>query len=353
MQRTVAVINLKAICENAKQFKKLSKKLYAVVKADAYGHGAEEVTLALCGVADGFAVSIVEEGIEIATAACGKEILILTPPTDEREAMEIVENGFSACVPDLWTAKLLINAAKRSGKIARIHLKVNTGMNRYGGDRYALKEVLQLVFGETCVKVDGVFSHLYTDEKSVCEKQRREFLKACELVQIHYPNATRHLSATYGATLGERYAFDAVRVGLGLYGYLPYGLKLEDFPLKKAMQVYAKVAATHEYQGGGAGYGKLRGETEKDLFGAKLVTLRVGYADGFLRQSRNGTVCAESAVNNLCMDACVRKNLQGLRVGEFTPIMIDAEKTASATGGIVYETLCAATRRAETVYVYE
>jgi alanine racemase len=353
VQRTVAVINLKAICENAKLFKRVSKKLYAVVKADAYGHGAEEVVLALCGVADGFAVSIVEEGIEIATAACGKEILILTPPTDDREATAIVENGFSACVPDLKAVKLLVNAAKRSGKIAKIHLKVNTGMNRYGGDRYALKEVLAFICGEACVQVDGVFSHLYTDEKSVCEKQRKAFFKACEMVTLCYPKAVRHLSATYGAVLGERYAFDAVRVGLGLYGYLPYGLKLEDFPLKKAMQVYAKVVAVREYQGGGAGYGNLQSETEKDLFGAKLATLRFGYADGFLRQSRNGTVGAENSVNNLCMDACVRKNLQGLQVGELTPIMLDAEKTASATGGIVYETLCFATKRAETVYVYE
>ena len=353
MQRTVAEINLKTIQDNAATFKKLSKKLYAVVKADAYGHGAVETALALCGVADGFAVAIVEEGIEISTAACGKEILILTPPADETEAVAIVENGFSACVPDIRTAKLMLSAAKRKGKIARMHLKVNTGMNRYGGGRYALNEVLSLVLGETCISVDGVFSHLYTDDIAVCNRQRQDFLKACELVKTCYPNATRHLSATYGATLGKDFAFDGIRVGLGLYGYLPYGLNSETLRLKKAMRVYAKVAAVGEYQGGGAGYGKLRKETDASLLGAPIATLRFGYADGFLRQSRNGTVEEETALGNLCMDACVRQNLQGYRVGEFVPIMVDAEKTARATGGIVYETLCAATRRAEMVYVYE
>ena len=89
------------------------------------------------------------------------------------------------------------------------------------------------------------------------------------------------------------------------------------------------------------------------MLGTPIATLRFGYADGFLRQSRNGTVGEETALGNLCMDACVRQNLQGYRVGEFMPIMLDAEKTARATGGIVYETLCAATRRAEMVYVYE
>ncbi|MBQ7879303.1 MAG: alanine racemase [Clostridia bacterium] len=353
MQRTVAKINLKAVEENARAFKSRTKKLCAVVKADAYGHGAAEAALALSGVADMFAVAIVEEAIELETAACGKEILILTPPTDDAEAAAIVEKGFSACVPDFQTAERLVNVAKRKKKIARVHLKINTGMNRYGGDRYALNEICKRFSSERYASVNGVFSHLYTEDLETCERQRKAFLAACNVVKTYYPNALRHLSATYGATLGERYAFDAIRVGLGLYGYLPNGLNAETFGLKKAMRVYAKVSAISEYKGGGAGYGVLTATTEKALQGKRLATLRFGYADGFLRKRENGTVGAEYAVNNLCMDACLRVNAEQLKRGDLVPVMTDASATAKATGTIPYEVLCAATRRAEMVYVYE
>ena len=353
MQRTVAEINLKAIEDNARVFKRRTKKLCAVVKADAYGHGAAEVALALSGVADLFAVAIVEEAIELTTAACGKEILVLTPPTDGAESAAIVENGFLACAPDLETVERLVGASKRKGKIARVHLKVNTGMNRYGGDRYALNEICARFSSERFLSVDGVFSHLYTDDFETCERQRKIFESACDTVKAYYPNAMRHLSATYGATLGKAYSFDAIRVGLGLYGYLPNGLNAESLGLKKAMRVYAKVSATQTYTGGGAGYGRLPKATEKALQGKPMATLRFGYADGFLRNRDNGTDGAEFAINNLCMDACARVNTEKLKRGDLVPIMTDAAETATRTGTIPYEVLCAATRRAEMVYTYE
>ena len=90
MQKVIAKINLKAIVTNAKYFKESTgTKLCAVVKANAYGHGAVNVVNALSGLADFFAVSLIEEGIEISTAVCGKDILVLTPPitTEECEAI--------------------------------------------------------------------------------------------------------------------------------------------------------------------------------------------------------------------------------------------------------------------------
>ena len=83
MQKVIAKINLKAIKENASAFKTLAKcKLCAVVKANAYGHGAVETVNALSQIADFFAVAIIEEGIEISDVVCGKKVLVFTPPTD-------------------------------------------------------------------------------------------------------------------------------------------------------------------------------------------------------------------------------------------------------------------------------
>ena len=146
MQKTIAEINLKAVEENAKAFKRLTgKKLFAVVKANAYGHGATEVVGALNGVADGFAVAIVEEGEEIKIAACGKDILVFTPPTDEEDCCRILQNGFLACVSDLRSARLVSKVAMEKNVVARVHLKVNTGMNRYGLDGRTLGKVCKLL----------------------------------------------------------------------------------------------------------------------------------------------------------------------------------------------------------------
>jgi len=82
-----------------------------------------------------------------------------------------------------------------------------------------------------------------------------------------------------------------------------------------------------------------------------MHVLRFGYADGFLRKKKNGTLGCETHINELCMDACVRKG-KGKR-GEWKCILSDAEATANATQTIVYEVLCAATKRAERRYEYE
>ena len=108
MQKVKAKIHLNNIRSNAIYFSALTKKpLCAVVKANAYGHGAEEVVAALCGVADCFAVVLIEEGLAIRTAACGKDILVFTPPTDEEECYQIAVNGFIASIPDLFTAMFM------------------------------------------------------------------------------------------------------------------------------------------------------------------------------------------------------------------------------------------------------
>ncbi len=351
MQKTVAIINIKAVRENARFFKeRTGAKLCAVVKANAYGHGAEEITNALSGLADSFAVALIEEGLAIKPVAGGKEILVFSPPTDEEEACALILEGFTACVVDFASAKLLTEQAARLQKRINVHLKINTGMNRYGLGKAELEKVCRFLAGQAFVRVSGVFSHLYTSKRKVANKQRALFVERSEFCRKYFPQATRHLSATFGALLGRNFSFDMVRVGIGLYGYLPCGEKLfkEEIPLQKAMRVYAKCVSVRRYFFGGAGYGELPVKLKKQGW---LSLLRVGYADGFLRKRRNGTNGAEKNANNLCMDICLRKGRA--KKGEWIAVMTDADAIASQTGTISYEVLCAATRRAEFRYVYE
>ena len=327
MQKIRANIHLRNIRANAQAFKTLTgTRLCAVVKANAYGHGAEETVCALEGIADVFAVSLLCEAVAIRTAACGKDILILTPPVNEEDVYLALANGFILTVPDLVTARLV---AKTSGKYrlkARVHLKVNTGMNRYGMNGSMLGKVCKFLRGNERVSTEGLYSHLYGGTRASAEKQRALFLEMERVCRRYFPDILCHLSATFGATLGKEFAFDMVRIGIGLYGYLPD-------------------SATVDGEIGGAGYGTPRGKIEK---GERLSVCRIGYADGILRKRENGVCEWERNANNACMDACVRT--ENKRRGAWVKILDDAAETARLTGTISYEVLCAATRRAEMTY---
>ncbi len=329
------------IRRNAEKFSALTGvKTCAVVKANAYGHGAETVVSALANTVDAFAVALVEEAVSIRACACGREILVLTPPTTEEEAYHVAVNGFTATLSGMDTAKLLQDTCRKFRIPAKAHIKLNTGMNRYGAEMDEFIHVCNYLTDDPFVKITGCYSHLYTTDKSVSETQRSLFLTAERVCKRRFPSATAHLSATYGATLGRAFAFDMVRIGIGLYGYCPTENGLE---LEKAMTVKAKGVQQRTYAFGGAGYGLAKVEK-----GEKLGVLRFGYADGFLRKRENGVDGWQEHANCLCMDACIRKN--DAEIGAWTPILTDADKIAKETGTIAYEVLCASTRRAEFRY---
>ncbi len=328
------------------------KRLCAVVKADAYGHGAEEVVNALESVAHYFAVALLDEALEIRTAACGKGILIFTPPLCEEDVLMMSLNGFTATIPDLWTAKLIAGVCARHHLSIKAHIKTNTGMNRYGMHSSMLGKVCRLLWGSPYVRVEGIYTHLYAYNKQNAETQRSLFLKHVQICRRYFPETIAHLGGTYGALLGGDFCLDMTRVGIGLYGYLPDGIEpftgenLSLLSLQKGMDVWGRVVMNRKIFYGGLGYGKADGA--KTMLGKQVEICRFGYADGFLRQAENGTCDFEKNANNLCMDVCIRSGVKCR--GAWTPIMTDAAKTAKITGTITHEVLCAATRRAERIY---
>lgn len=353
MQKVRAEISLENIRNNAKAFLDLTgTKLCAVVKANAYGHGAEAVTAALCGVADSFAVSILEEALAIRVAACGREILVFTPPTDENEVYTLAVNGFTATVDSLKTARLVSRVCAKYGIRIRVHLKVNTGMNRYGMNVQMLGKTCNFLRNDEFVRVCGIYSHLCECAIARAEKQRGCFVRMLTVCRRYFPAVNAHLGGTYGALLDEKYRFDGLRVGLGLYGYLPCNANqktgvaqgtISRLALKKSMAIYAKAVSRRSYQYGGVGYG------EEVIFPPKALTVfRVGYADGFLRQPNNGMKNYALNASPLCMDACIRHG--NVEPNGYAAVMTDAAEAAAVVGTIPYEVLCAATRRAEFIY---
>ena len=343
MQETVLEIDLQNIQKNARAFKKLTNRfLYAVVKADAYGHGSVETVNALQPSVDGFAVAIIEEALSIRLAAGGKEILVFTPPTCEQDVVIAARGGFTLTATDMRSATWIVRTSEKYGLQVNVQVKVNTGMNRYGVYGSVLGRVCALLKGCGRVSVRGVYSHLYSHDKELCEGQRLRFLHGVKICRRYFPLARAHLASTFGATLGSEYLFDGVRIGLGLYGYFPEG----DCPLAlfPAMRAYAYCVASRELGYGGAGYGEAR----RDLLGKEVSVLRCGYAEGV-------GVCAEQSgllpplLGQICMDVCLAK--KRYEIGERVCLFTDAAAVAQKRGGSVYEVLCRMALRARRVFV--
>ncbi|MGN0805109.1 MAG: alanine racemase [Candidatus Coproplasma sp.] len=322
MQKTLSVINLSAIRSNALKVKSLigGKFFYAVVKADAYGHGATEVAKELEDVADGFCVAIVDEASELRISGITKPILVLAPPLDTDDIQKLKFYNLQATVTD-----------ERSAKLCRglpFQIAVNTGMNRYGCNIDELNYLLSVVEKESIV---GVYSHLYcADNEKICREQLSVFKQAERAVKKFAPGAIAHLSASGGILRGEEYLCDGVRCGLMLYGYTPFGFK--KIGLTPALKVYARLAQQTKVFGKGVGY------NVADKKYQTLYTYRLGYADGFFRNVPLGE-------KTLCMDAFISSNK-----GDYLPVFTDAEEYSARCGTISYEVLCSVTARSQRIY---
>ncbi|MDE6001768.1 MAG: alanine racemase, partial [Clostridia bacterium] len=185
MQKTLSVISLPSIRRNAEKIKSLIHgcKFFAVVKADGYGHGAEEVSRYIEDIADGFCVAIVEEGIALRVAGISKQILVLTPPQDGYDVARAKAYNLTLTVNSVHTARLI--------KGAPCHIKVNTGMNRHGCNIDGLPQILSCLPKDS---VEGVYSHLFAPENDLAsESQFAHFSKAVKTVKQVNPCACAHI----------------------------------------------------------------------------------------------------------------------------------------------------------------
>lgn len=334
-----AIIDLSAIKSNAEKIKKIlppKTRFCAVVKANAYGHGAEKVSSAIYGVADCFAVALAEEGVSLRLSGIDKEILVLNPLFKADAVIAARYNLTLAAdnAKDLYYAEA---AGKSLGKKVFVHIKVNTGMNRGGASEEELNKILDFADGAEYVNISGVFSHYGAPENDELFYGATErFIRAKRLVKSFDKNVIAHISASGGFLRGAY--FDMVRTGILLYGYKPFFT--DKISVTPAMKVYAPVTAARTVgRGETLMYGTKRLEEDSDV---KIA--RYGYADGLLRQNIAGQFGAR------CMDLTAVKATVGN--GKFVPVMTDAEKLAKEYRTISYEILTKSALRAEKIYIY-
>lgn len=331
-----------------------SCRLMAVVKADAYGHGAVPVAEALAGQGvDAFAVACPGEGIALRRAGIGGTILVLgcTPP---EEAGVLDRWKLTQAVADEAHARAL----SRQGFPLEVHLALDTGMHRLGipaEDREAIGRVRRLPH----LRFRGTFSHLCVADSSAPEdeaytrRQMGRFYEAVEWMKAAgYDPGTVHIQASYGILNLPPQPCAYGRAGIALYGVpsegMPGGVWSE---LEPVLSLRARVVSLRElHAGAGAGYG-LAFRCERDT---RLAVVSIGYADGLFRSLslRGGEVLIRGRrcpmVGRMCMDQLLVDvtDLPEAEVGDVVTLIgrdgretIPAERVAEQCGTITNELL--------------
>lgn len=365
--QTHVEVDLKAIQYNAELIKDFTgKKLIAVVKADAYGHGAVPVAETLQPIVDMFAVATVEEGIELRHAGIHIPILILFSPLPDY-AEQIVTYELTPAI-DNWTLAEHLNEVpqKMSPLIqpeskVKVHVDINTGMNRCGIHYSDTAAFLQKIKTLQWIEVEGVFTHFATaddKDKEFASRQLKRFSNAITDI----PNIPMKHTANSAATLAilESY-YDAIRPGLILYGIYPAEEKPID--LQPTLTWKTCVAWVDSIDAGeGVSYGLAYMSSEK----TRIAGLQVGYGDGYPRSlSGVGEVLIggkrRKIVGRICMDMMVVKldPSDNVSIGDEVVLIgnqgeeeIGINEIAKHADTISYEILTGITKRVKRVYLH-
>lgn len=376
VKRTWAEISLDAIVHNYNEIKNKvggKSKICCVIKADGYGHGAAELAHIYEKLgADFFAVSNIDEGIEIRNSGCALPIVILgyTPVED---AGRLSQYNISQAVFSLEYAKALSQECAKSGCTCKIHIKIDTGMSRIGfmcqefpREDYSIKEIC-----EACklpnLQLEGLFTHFCVsdedaDGREFTHKQYKNFIYVREGLEKNGIAVPICHCSNSGAIedYPDTYC-DMVRAGIILYGLAPSDKLCGRLNLVPAMTLKTSVAYVKELKkGADISYGRTF-TAEHDM---KIATVPIGYADGYIRSNaEKGYMLVNGKkakiVGRICMDQTMLDvtDIDGVRTGDEVIVFgtgedgaPTADTIAENTGTINYEVVCLVGKRVPRVY---
>ncbi|WP_461169206.1 alanine racemase [Arthrobacter sp. Z1-15] len=367
-----ALIDLAAVRHNVRHLVRLVSpaRVMAVVKADAYGHGAEQVArTALEAGASWLGVAHISEALALRGAGISAPVLAWLHTVDSPFSAAVAANvdlGLSG-----WELENVVAAARELQIPARVHLKIDTGLGRNGcpPDQWEAFVGRALAYQEEgLLRVVGIFSHFsVADEpdRTETDDQLERFRSAVAVAEdAGVDHEVRHIANTPAALSRPDAHFDMVRVGLGLYGLSPFpGQSPAELGLRPAMTLKTTVANCKEVPAGqGVSYG-LRYSTSE---ATTLALVPLGYADGVPRVGTGGPVWVDGTVypvvGRIAMDQMVidlkttgiagtGKDLVGREAVLFGGIgMPSVDEWADACGSINYEVITRISSRVERKY---
>lgn len=277
-----AEIDLDAVAQNTREVKKFVGariRLMAVVKADGYGLGAEEVAQAsLAAGAEALGVTTLPEALGLRKAGIKAPLLVFCP-LSPAEAPFALKYQLTVTLTSPAEVPPLAAAARKRGEAVKAHLKVETGMHRLGASREEIEAILALLVSLPEIKLEGVYTHFAAPgEEAFTQKQFDLFQQALNMVtEKGFSVSSRHVCASAATLNYPSLHLDLVRVGTLLYGQFPPGAKRQELNLQDPWRVKARilrlVAVSKRER---AGYGNPR--AKKSL---RLAIVPLGYADGF------------------------------------------------------------------------
>lgn len=289
----VAQIDLAALRGNFALARRLAggRDVIAVVKADAYGHGALAVTRALVGAGCArFAVARVAEAVALRDAGIAAQLLVLGGCQDAAEAEAAVAHGLVPVLHDAGGAERLAAAARARGKRADAHLEIDTGMRRAGPGPEAALTLARSIRDEPALALAGVFTHFArADEPDLAPSRaqlrafRRFLAEARDAGPVSPSGLCVHVANSAALLVGDALAAElpeatAVRPGILLYGISPFAPPARaEAPLRPVLRLVTRVVDVHAVETGDAvGYGG----TYRAPRATRIATLAIGYADG-------------------------------------------------------------------------
>jgi alanine racemase len=351
--------------------------LCAVVKADAYGHGAVQVArTALASGAAGLAVAIVDEGVELREHGIDAPVLVLSEVTPEA-AEVLVRARLTATVATRQGMEALAAAARRAGTRATVHVKVDTGMHRVGVAPEDAPALVRAAQADPALRVEAVWTHLAVAEGTTPDDRAFTALQLERFDEVVSALATRprllHAANTAGAIAWPAARYDMVRCGIGLYGYAPapamsYAADTAAdtaavlASLRPVLSLKARVSAVRELAAGERpSYGRRRALPERGI----VATVPIGYADGVPRRLFDtgspvlvggrrrplaGTVTMDQIMVDCGPGASVAPGDEVVLIGRQGEEQISAADWARLLGTISYEVLCGFGLRLPRVY---
>jgi len=340
--------------------------MMAVVKANAYGHGAIEVARALesfgCAF---FGVAIPEEGKQLRDAGITSPIAVLGGIFPD-QAPDIVEHNLTPVVFDMAAARALDEAAGRRGVVLAVHVKLDTGMGRLGILPEEAVPFFSELKGLENLRVEALLSHFAeseAEEKEFSHRQLSAFLKAAEEIRGLGVNPKLLEMANSAALVDfERSVLGMVRPGIMLYGSYPAPRLRESIKLKPVMQLKTRILLVKSVPAGfTVSYGRRFTTNRPSL----IATLPIGYADGLPRKLGNsgevliggyrakiaGTVCMDLTMVDVTGVPGVKAGDEAVLIGAQGNETITAEEIADKADTISYEIFCRLSARVPRVYI--
>ncbi|OZV11233.1 alanine racemase [Tissierella sp. P1] len=362
-------IDLDNLIHNHKEIRSILKEkteLMAVVKADAYEHGAVQIVRTLMeeGVKK-FGVAHLSEALHIRKYVKDAEILIMGY-TPEYLAEKAILNDITLTVYLKEQGEIFSQLAKRLNRTVKIHVKIETGMNRLGfmPNEDGIKDIKD-IYNMDNIEVEGMFTHFAAsdDDPSYTMEQVRRFDYVCNALQkldINIP--IKHISNSAAIMNFPDLNYDMVRAGIILYGVYPFpNADRELLKLKNILTLKAQISHVKEIGSGEKlSYGLIYEAKKK----TKIATVPIGYADGFSRELSNKGNCIVNntvvpIVGRICMDQLmidvtgldVKRGDEVILMGKSLDKEITIEEVANKSGQIPAAVQCMFNKRLPRIYI--